>query len=119
MDKTSIIVVILGIISVTTGFAAEFTRVKVRISFVIAISLLLTGAKLNERRDVVVAKNGHYICYYIKPGVFAGGAVLAGLCCIFGLIYHRTLNSKGKDEQNQGQGGTAMAHPHFGNYAGA
>ncbi|KAK8657012.1 hypothetical protein V6N13_098946 [Hibiscus sabdariffa] len=61
MDKTSIIVVILGIISVTTGFGAEFTRVK-----------------LNERRDVVVVKNGRHICYYIKPGVFAGGAVFAG-----------------------------------------
>ncbi|GMI94222.1 hypothetical protein like AT5G17210 [Hibiscus trionum] len=178
MDKTSIIVCLLGIISVVTGFAAEFTRVKASdvtvdvygrcsypsspalllgitsavtlliakiiinvatgcfcckprtapsnrsnarcfyigflIAFIIAIGLLLTGVKLNERHDDAVVRNGYYYCYVIRPGVFAGGAVLAGLSCIFGVIYYRTLNSKGKDADNaQNQGGIAMANPQF------
>ncbi|GMI94221.1 hypothetical protein like AT5G17210 [Hibiscus trionum] len=178
MDITSIIVVLLGIISVATGFAAEFTRVEASevtvdvygrcsypsspalllgiasavtllidkiiinvatgcfcckprtapsnrskalcfyivfwITFIIAIGLLLTGVKLNERHDDAVVKNGYYYCYVIKPGVFAGGAVLAGLSCIFGVVYYRTVNSKGKNADSaQNQGGIAMAHPQF------
>ncbi|KAK8657011.1 hypothetical protein V6N13_098945 [Hibiscus sabdariffa] len=181
MDKKSIIVVLLGIISVITGFAAEFTRVKASqvdvddygrcwypsspalffgiasaatlsiakiiinlatdffcckaraaqshissnrteplclyfvfsITYIIAMGLLITGVKLNERHDDAVVKNGYYYCYVIRPGVFAAGAVMAALSCIFGVIYYRILNSRGKDAGNEGGNGIAMAQPQF------
>ncbi|KAL4318879.1 hypothetical protein GQ457_18G010070 [Hibiscus cannabinus] len=177
MDTISIMVVLLGIISVATGFAAEFTRVEASevkvdvygrcwypsspalllgitsaatlliakiiinlatgcfcckattaqshrskalcfyivcwITFIIGMGLLLTGAKMNERHDEAVVRQGYYYCYVIRRGVFAGGAVLAGLCCILGLIYYRTLNSTGKDAQDQGGITMAVAHPQF------
>ncbi|GMI94226.1 hypothetical protein like AT5G17210 [Hibiscus trionum] len=87
------------------------------ITFIIAIGLLLTGAKLSERHDTAVVRNGYYYCYVIKPGVFAGGAILAALSCIFGVFYYQTLNSNGEDAGNApvipNQGGIAMAQPQF------
>ncbi|KAK8660305.1 hypothetical protein V6N13_051233 [Hibiscus sabdariffa] len=87
------------------------------ITFVIAIGLLLTGAKLNERHDASVIRNGYYYCYVIKPGVFAAGAVLAALSCLFGVFYYHTLNSNIEGGSNgpvvPNQGGIAMAQPQF------
>ncbi|KAL4319662.1 hypothetical protein GQ457_18G010030 [Hibiscus cannabinus] len=180
MDKKSIIVILLGIISVITGFAAEFTRVKASrvdiddngrcwypsspalyfgiasaatlsmakiiinlatdlfcckaraaqshissnrtqplclyfvftMAYIIGMGLLITGVRLNERRaEYAVVRNGYYYCYVIRPGVFAGGAVMAAISCIVGVIYYRILNSKGKDAGNEG--GIAMAQPQF------
>ncbi|KAL4320211.1 hypothetical protein GQ457_18G009950 [Hibiscus cannabinus] len=81
------------------------------------IGLLLTGAKLNERHDAAVIRNGYYYCYVIKPGVFATGAVLAALSCLFGVFYYHTLNSNIEGASNApvvpNQGGIAMAQPQF------
>ncbi|KAK8657014.1 hypothetical protein V6N13_098948 [Hibiscus sabdariffa] len=180
MDNTSIIVYVLGMTSVATGFAAEFTRLTASqvnedvyeqcsypfspapllsitsavtlliakiiinlatgcfccrartaqsnrskafcfyivswITFIIAMVLLLIGAKLSERHDEAVVRNGYYYCYVMKSGVFAGGAVLAALCCIFGIIYYHTIKSEGEDAGNTpfpNEGGMAMAQPQF------
>ncbi|XP_039067584.1 uncharacterized protein LOC120213541 [Hibiscus syriacus] len=87
------------------------------ITFMIAIGLLLTGAKLNERHDDVVVRNGAYYCYVVKPGVFVVGAIMAALSSIFGVFYYQTINSKGEGTNNVpvvlNQGGRAMAQPQF------
>lgn len=87
-----------------------------RITFMIAIGLLLTGATLNDRRGQQVYKDGSIYCYVIKPGVSAVGAVLSALSSIFGVFYYQTLNSKAKDASNAPiliQGGVIVAQPQF------
>ncbi|RXI08162.1 hypothetical protein DVH24_022306 [Malus domestica] len=64
-----------------------------RFTFVIAFLLLLTGAALNDRHGVESMYFGSYYCYVVKPGVFAGGAILSFACVALGIVYYVILNS--------------------------
>ncbi|XP_073130976.1 protein VASCULATURE COMPLEXITY AND CONNECTIVITY [Henckelia pumila] len=88
-------------------------------TFVIAFLLLLTGAALNQQRGEQNMYFGNYYCYVVKPGVFAGAAVLSLASIFLGIVYYLTLTS----EKNRsgpwvvsappGQGGIAMGQPQF------
>jgi hypothetical protein len=87
-------------------------------TFVIAFLLLLTGAALNDQHGEESVYFNYY-CYVVKPGVFAGGALLSLASVILGLIYYITLTSA-KIANNQwgnpsvpNQGGIAMGQPQF------
>ncbi|GMH19109.1 hypothetical protein Nepgr_020950 [Nepenthes gracilis] len=61
-----------------------------------------------------------YYCYVVKPGVFAGAAVLSLVCIALGILYYLTLTSrKSQDGQWSGspgiptQCGIAMGQPHI------
>ncbi|CAN1160183.1 Protein MODIFYING WALL LIGNIN-2 [Linum perenne] len=99
-------------------------------TFVVAFLLLLTGAALNDQHGEESMYFGNYYCYVVKPGVFAGGAVLALVSVTLGIIYYLTLNSAKTSAQwwgNRGtptttatttgaamnQSGIAMGHPQF------
>ncbi|KAK4587760.1 hypothetical protein RGQ29_018959 [Quercus rubra] len=61
-------------------------------TFVIAFLLLLTGAALNDQHGDESAYF-NYHCYVMKPGVFAGGAMLSLASVALGIIYYLTLIS--------------------------
>ncbi|WOL18999.1 hypothetical protein Cni_G27796 [Canna indica] len=83
------------------------------VSFILAFLLLLTGAALNDQRGQERMYFGDY-CYVVKPGVFAGGAVLSLASVALGIVYYVALSSKNTQtwgpQQNQGIA-MAMAHP--------
>ncbi|XP_050206062.1 uncharacterized protein LOC126655798 [Mercurialis annua] len=90
-------------------------------TFVIAFLLLLTGAALNDQHGEESMYFGNYYCYVVKPGVFAGGALLALASVTLGILYYLTLNiAKSVNHQwgnpppvsNPGTG-IAMGHPHI------
>ncbi|MED6179923.1 hypothetical protein PIB30_005381 [Stylosanthes scabra] len=90
-------------------------------TFVIAFLLLLTTAALNERRGEESIYFGNYYCYIVKPGVFAGCAILSVASVAFGIVYYITL-AEGKDGNNnscgsmyQNHGGIAMGQPQIPN----
>lgn len=89
-----------------------------RFSFVIAFLLLLTGSALNDRHGVESMYFGNYYCYVVKPGVFAGGAVLSLASVTLGIFYYLTLNSA-KNSNNNPCGNSvqgpaiAMGQPQF------
>ncbi|XP_062001365.1 protein VASCULATURE COMPLEXITY AND CONNECTIVITY [Rosa rugosa] len=86
-------------------------------SFVIAFLLLLTGSALNDRHGVESMYFGSYYCYVVKPGVFAGGAVLSLASVTLGIFYYMTLNSAKNNDNlcgNAVQGpAIAMGQPQF------
>ncbi|CAN1762464.1 Protein MODIFYING WALL LIGNIN-2 [Linum perenne] len=82
-------------------------------TFVVAFLLLLTGAALNDQHGEESMYFGNYYCYVVKPGVFAGGAVLALVSVTLGIIYYLTLNSAKTSAQSMNQSGIAMGHPQF------
>lgn len=90
-----------------------------RFTFVIAFLLLLTGAALNDQHGEENLYFGNYYCYVVKPGVFAGAAVLSLASVTLGIFYYLTLNS-GKDRNETwgasvppSQGGIVMGQPQF------
>lgn len=89
-----------------------------RFTFVIAFLLLLTGAALNDEHGVESMYFGNYYCYVVKPGVFAGGAVLSFASVTLGILYYLTLTSAKNNTPLWGssapnQGGIAMGQPQF------
>ncbi|CAK9172485.1 unnamed protein product [Ilex paraguariensis] len=62
-------------------------------TFVIAFLLLLTGAALNDQHGEENMYFGNYYCYVVKPGVFAGAAVLSLASVVLGILYYLTLTS--------------------------
>ncbi|XP_030529907.1 uncharacterized protein LOC115740549 [Rhodamnia argentea] len=89
-------------------------------TFVIAFFLLLAAAALNDRHGGENMYFGYYYCYVVKPGVFAGGALLSLATVALGMVSYLTLNSaKNNTDQACGgapvpnQGGVAMGHPQF------
>ncbi|RVX01753.1 hypothetical protein CK203_024356 [Vitis vinifera] len=94
-----------------------------RFTFVIAFLLLLTGAALNDQHGEESMYFGNYYCYVVKPGVFAGAAVLSLASVTLGILYYLTLSSAkerndpwpGPVAPNQAQvgGGIAMGQPQF------
>ncbi|EOY09992.1 PREDICTED: uncharacterized protein LOC18599450 [Theobroma cacao] len=88
-------------------------------TFVIAFLLLLTGSALNDQHGEESVYFGNYYCYVVKPGVFAGGAVLALASVTLGIFYYLTVNMA-KDSTGPwgnapvpNQGGIAMGQPQF------
>ncbi|KAE9593452.1 hypothetical protein Lalb_Chr19g0139871 [Lupinus albus] len=88
-------------------------------TFVIAFLMLLTGAALNDQRnkDSVYFGFGDYYCFVVRPGVFAGAAILTLSSVAFGIVYYITL-TEGKNGSNSGgdssypnQGGIVMGQP--------
>ncbi|OVA18477.1 Protein of unknown function DUF1218 [Macleaya cordata] len=86
-----------------------------RFTFVIAFLLLLTGSALNDQHGEESMYFGNF-CYVVKPGVFAGGALLTIASVTLGIIYYLTISSfKNRDQWggpvHTNQGGIAMAQP--------
>ncbi|KAK1261339.1 hypothetical protein QJS04_geneDACA008924 [Acorus gramineus] len=86
------------------------------ITFIIAFLLLLMGAALNDRNGEENMSFGNY-CYVVKPGVFAGAAVLSLASVALGIIYYVALSSM-KETQQQAWGpqnnpGIVMGQPQF------
>ncbi|XP_039123864.1 uncharacterized protein LOC120260449 [Dioscorea cayenensis subsp. rotundata] len=78
------------------------------VTFTIAFQLLLTGAALNDQRT-----QQNLYCYAVKPGVFAGGALLSLATVSLAIIYYvslSTFNTTNTPHFNQNQG-IAMAQP--------
>jgi hypothetical protein len=88
-----------------------------RFTYVIAFLLLLTGAALNDQRGEENVYLGTYYCYVVKPGVFAGGAILSLASVAFGIVYYITLMEGKKasnpfdDSSYPNQGTIAMGQP--------
>ncbi|XP_031093794.1 protein MODIFYING WALL LIGNIN-1 [Ipomoea triloba] len=88
-------------------------------TFVIAFLLLLTGAALNEQHGEENMYFGNYYCYVVKPGVFAGAAVLSLASVSLGMVYYLTLISAKNTNDPwcppapSSQGGIAMGQPQF------
>ncbi|XP_074592541.1 protein MODIFYING WALL LIGNIN-1-like [Curcuma longa] len=82
------------------------------VSFILAFLLLLTGAALNDQRSQEMMYFGY--CYVVKPGVFAGGAVLSLASIALGIVYYVALSTQNAQicdtQQNQG---IAMGNPQF------
>ncbi|GAB4858199.1 hypothetical protein Ancab_009596 [Ancistrocladus abbreviatus] len=78
-------------------------------SFVLAFLLLLAGAALNDQHgtDSMYVNLGYYYCYVVKPGVFAGAAVLSLVSVVLGILYYLTLSSA-KVGNSQWSGGPAV-----------
>ncbi|KAJ0964389.1 hypothetical protein J5N97_029511 [Dioscorea zingiberensis] len=79
----------LGLLSAALAFAAEATRVK---------------------RGQQNTYFGNY-CYVVKPGVFAGGAVLSLASVSLGIVYYVSLSTFNNSIQPQSNQGIAMAQP--------
>ncbi|XP_030502127.2 protein VASCULATURE COMPLEXITY AND CONNECTIVITY [Cannabis sativa] len=90
-------------------------------TFVIAFLLLLTGAALNDQHGLESMYFGNYYCYVVKPGVFAGGAVLSFISVTLAILYYLTFNSAKSGASpwgsasgpNQGPSSIAMGQPQF------
>ncbi|PIA25884.1 hypothetical protein AQUCO_10500017v1 [Aquilegia coerulea] len=78
-------------------------------TFGIAFLLLLTGAALNDQHGHGSMYFGNY-CYVVKPGVFAGGALLSLASATLGILYYVTLSSVKSHDPNHG---IAMSQPQF------
>ena len=84
--------------------------------------MFLAGAAIN---DGMVNGNstsyfGYLQCYYVKPGVFAAGAVLSAVTVVFGIFYFLGVSNLGNRDANNSaagtnydQGGIPMAQPQF------
>lgn len=97
----------------------NFHGIMFRFTFVIAFLLLLTGAALNDQHGEENLYFGNYYCYVVKPGVFAGAAVLSLASVILGIFYYLTITS-GKDRNETwgapippSQSAIAMGQPQF------
>lgn len=96
-----------------------------RFTFVIAFLLLLTGAALNDQHGEESMYFGNYYCYVVKPGVFAGAAVLSLASVTLGILYYLTLSTAKErndpwpgpvlptSQAQGGGGGIAMGQPQF------
>ncbi|KAM0046081.1 putative modifying wall lignin-1/2 [Helianthus debilis subsp. tardiflorus] len=76
------------------------------VASVIAVCLLLTAAGLNNRQGGQVNSYGYIICYVVKPGIFATGAILALLSAVFGIAAFITLTPQPQITTNP-----AVAYP--------
>ncbi|KAH7853866.1 hypothetical protein Vadar_007467 [Vaccinium darrowii] len=90
------------------------------ITFVIAFLMILTGAALNQPAGEENMYFGNNYCYVVKPGVFAGAAVLSLASVALGIVYYLALDrakiengSWGGTAAASNQSGIAMARPQF------
>lgn len=83
------------------------------ITFIVAFSLLMAGAGQSGRHITTTDSSGNYFCSYVKPGIFAGGAVVAIPTVICAIVYYLLTSQvekplKGGPTRNQN---IAMAQP--------
>ncbi|KAL3650618.1 hypothetical protein CASFOL_007021 [Castilleja foliolosa] len=74
-------------------------------TFILAFLLFLTGAALNDQHSEENFYLGYYNCYVVKPGVFAGAAVLSLTSVVLGIVYYLTLTSAKKSDNTWGPAG--------------
>jgi hypothetical protein len=83
---------------------------------VIAFVLLLVGAVINGQHAQENMYHGAG-CYVVRPGVFAGGAILSLVSVILGIISYVTLTSAKTSNNppagNPNEGEIAMGQPQF------
>ncbi|KAL5568169.1 hypothetical protein UlMin_024744 [Ulmus minor] len=124
----------LGLLSAAAGFGAEATRIKtsqVKSAYPIqcvyprspAMALgLVVGAALNDPHrldsDSRNYLSGNYNCFVVRPGVFAGGAILSLASVTFGILHYLSFTSAKKGSTTSGgsapnQGGIALGKPQF------
>lgn len=72
----------------------------------VASILLLAGAAINQI-------HGRTVCYVVKPGVFAGGAVLSLASVTLVIISYLILISAERSNLSSHKGETAMGQPQF------
>ncbi|XP_019199708.1 PREDICTED: uncharacterized protein LOC109193297 [Ipomoea nil] len=82
-------------------------------TFSIACLLLLTGAALNDQHGEKNFYFGYYYCYVVKPGVFAGSAILSLATVVLGIIYYLSIISAKNMNNPPNQGGIVMGQPQF------
>ncbi|XP_058206367.1 uncharacterized protein LOC131319930 isoform X1 [Rhododendron vialii] len=89
------------------------------ITFINAFRLFLSGAVLNGHHVNEYFDNTSY-CFTVRPGVFAGAAVLSLATVVLGIVCYLALdsakisnNSWGGTAAAPNQGGIAMGHPQF------
>ncbi|KAL5568168.1 hypothetical protein UlMin_024743 [Ulmus minor] len=92
------------------------------VAFVIAFILLQVGAALNDPHrldsDSRNYLSGNYNCFVVRPGVFAGGAILSLASVTFGILHYLSFTSAKKGSTTSGgsapnQGGIALGKPQF------
>ncbi|KAG2709306.1 hypothetical protein I3760_05G232800 [Carya illinoinensis] len=85
------------------------------ITFVVAIILLPAAVALNHKNGRTESIYSEYACYVVKPGVFAGGALLSLASVVLGIAYYLTLISVKKSSRNNPSGTAwiAMGQPQF------
>ncbi|KAI8565208.1 hypothetical protein RHMOL_Rhmol03G0242300 [Rhododendron molle] len=90
------------------------------ITFVLAFLMLLSGASLDKFHGYESFPFVTKSCYFVKPGFFAGAAVLSLATVVLGIVYYLALDSAEISNNSQGgtaarpnQGGIAMGHPQF------
>ncbi|KAI8565210.1 hypothetical protein RHMOL_Rhmol03G0242500 [Rhododendron molle] len=88
------------------------------ITFVHAFLMLLAGAAINYSHRYYSYSGSP--CPFVKPGFFAGAAVLSLATVVLGIVYYLALDSaKTSNDSWNGtaaapnQGGIAMGHPQF------
>ncbi|XVE90491.1 hypothetical protein DITRI_Ditri20bG0081900 [Diplodiscus trichospermus] len=109
-----------NILVTTNNSSCTLYRLR-KCTFVIGFILLLAASALNDQHgEESNVYNGYYYCYVVKPGVFAGGAVLAAASVILGILYYLTLNEAKTTTAPSGsapfpyQGaGITTGQPHF------
>ncbi|EMS68740.1 hypothetical protein TRIUR3_02215 [Triticum urartu] len=124
MDQKTIIVCSvvgsLGVLSAILGFSAEGTKLTVSdlIMAIIAFSLLVTGAAWNTTGTRDPSPFG--LCYVLKDGIFAGGAVLTLVATALGLTSYVMLRGqpataapKEGEQMPAGAAGISMGQPQF------
>ncbi|KAE9464651.1 hypothetical protein C3L33_03448, partial [Rhododendron williamsianum] len=105
------------IIGITTGvFVADEDN------FAHAFLMLLSGAALDKFHGYESFPFVTKSCYFVKPGFFAGAAVLSLATVVLGIVYYLALDSAEISDNSWGgtaaaaapnQGGIAMGHPQF------
>ncbi|KAI3681993.1 hypothetical protein L2E82_50303 [Cichorium intybus] len=90
------VVLVLGLLSVAAGLAAELTRVKNDISrrlmSFVAVGQFIAGAKLCSRKDLQLTAEG-YECYVLKPGMLSTAAIEALISLVLTLFYYLVIAS--------------------------
>ncbi|KAF7147239.1 hypothetical protein RHSIM_Rhsim03G0220000 [Rhododendron simsii] len=90
------------------------------ITFVHAFLMFLSGAALDKYHGYETFFFETKSCYFVKPGFFAGAALLSLATVVLGIVYYLALdsaeisnNSWGGTAAAPNQGGIAMGHPQF------
>ncbi|URE37198.1 hypothetical protein MUK42_08086 [Musa troglodytarum] len=105
-DTNWTIGMIAFVASCIEGIKKKASKEEGRVTFIIALVLLLSGAALNDKWGLERAYFGKY-CYVVESGVFTGGAVLSLASVALGIVYYvsSTLPKNiqvSNPQQNQG-----------------
>lgn len=92
--------------------------VESRITYAIAVLMFLSGAALDQFHGYESFPFQTKSCYFVKPGFFAGAALLSLATVVLGIVYYLALDSAKLSNDLSGgtapnQGGIAMGHSQF------